>query len=33
MSNNIGGIRFCSECNNMMKPIEGILCSSQMKKY
>ena len=23
MSNNVGGIRFCPECNNMMKPIEG----------
>lgn len=23
MSNNIGGIRFCKHCENMMKPSEG----------
>ncbi len=25
MSANIGGLRFCSECNNLMKPIEGYI--------
>jgi DNA-directed RNA polymerase subunit M/transcription elongation factor TFIIS len=32
MSTNIGGIRFCKECNNMMKPVEGNWAKLDEKK-
>ena len=33
MSNNVGGIRFCPECNNMMKPIEGKILTPRGKNF